>query len=407
MDRTERQKLAIRRWINAGGRATLVATTGFGKTRCSIMLIQSLCRKNKDAKVLIGVPTEVLKEQWIRELVKYKLFSNCEVGIFNTIIKNTYNVDLFIIDEVHLSASPANIYMYECVSYKYLLGLTATWERLDDGHIRLERYMSICDIITLQDALENGWISPYRNYKVWVEVDMSQYNEINRKFQQVFAVFGNDFKLIMYLVQNPKKVKIWAQKHNYPEGQVRGFLAAFMKLLKQRKSFVMSHPKKFEIANRILDARKDKKCIIFSSTVKDAESFKHRAIVLHSKKKKAENKKALENFNALTVGVISAPKCLETGVDVAGLSVGIKLTCNSSETTNVQSIGRVVRKEEGKSAEIFTLVIKNSIEETWFNNANRHQDYITINEDQLDIVLQTGKIETRKKVGVVDLENRY
>jgi hypothetical protein len=53
------------------------------------------------------------------------------------------------------------------------------------------------------------------------------------------------------------------------------------------------------------------------------------------------------------------------------------------------------------------LVIKNSIEETWFNNANRHQDYITINEDQLDIVLQTGKIETRKKVGVVDLENRY
>ena len=136
-----------------------------------------------------------------------------------------------------------------------------------------------------------------------------------------------------------------------------------MRLMRKRKSIVMSHPKKFEIANKILDYRNDKKCIIFSSTVKDAESFKNRAIVLHSQKKKSENKKALEKFNSMDIGIISAPKCLETGVDVKGLSVGIKLTCNSSETTNVQSIGRVVRKEEGKQAEMFTLVVRNTIEE--------------------------------------------
>lgn len=228
----------------------------------------------------------------------------------------------------------------------------------------MEPYLSICDTITLQDALANGWISPYRNYKVWIDVDLSEYQVINKKFQTVFAVFGNDFKLIMDLVKNPKKVKAWAKKNGYVEGQIKGFLATFMRLLRQRKSFVMSHPKKFEIANKILDARKSKKCIIFSSTVKDAEAFKNRAIVLHSKKKKADNKKALEKFNTMEVGVISAPKCLETGVDVSGLSVGIKLTCNSSETTNIQSIGRVVRREEGKFAEMFTLVVKNSIEET-------------------------------------------
>lgn len=63
MTRTERQELAIKRWIKSGGHSCIVATTGFGKTRCSIMLIQSLCKKNPKAKVLIGVPTEVLKEQ--------------------------------------------------------------------------------------------------------------------------------------------------------------------------------------------------------------------------------------------------------------------------------------------------------------------------------------------------------
>lgn len=30
MDRTERQKLCIKRWLGAGGSATVVAATGFG-----------------------------------------------------------------------------------------------------------------------------------------------------------------------------------------------------------------------------------------------------------------------------------------------------------------------------------------------------------------------------------------
>lgn len=170
--------------------------------------------------------------------------------------------------------------------------------------------------------------------------------------------------MIMYLVQNPKKVKIWAKKHGLQEAQVKGYLAVFMRLLRQRKSFVMSHPKKFEIANKILDARKDSKCIIFSATVKDAEMFKKRALTLHSQKKKKENAKILEQFNQMDVGVISSPKALNQGVDVKGLSVGIAITCDSSQTTNVQKIGRICRFEEGKQAEMFTLVVKNSIENT-------------------------------------------
>jgi superfamily II DNA or RNA helicase len=46
--------------------------------------------------------------------------------------------------------------MYECVTYKYILGLSATWERLDGAHQRLEQYMQICDTITLEQALQNG-----------------------------------------------------------------------------------------------------------------------------------------------------------------------------------------------------------------------------------------------------------
>ena len=41
----------------------LCYATGVGKTNTSLMLASSLINKNKNTKVLIAVPTEVLKEQ--------------------------------------------------------------------------------------------------------------------------------------------------------------------------------------------------------------------------------------------------------------------------------------------------------------------------------------------------------
>ncbi len=103
----------------------------------------------------------------------------------------------------------------------------------------------------------------------------------------------------------------------------------------------------------------------------------------------------------------SSPKALNQGVDVKGLSVGVAITCDSSQTTNVQKIGRICRFEEGKQAEMFTLVVKNTIENTWFDNANKNTSYITITEKQLDTVLKNEYLSVRPKKGVVDLEHRF
>ena len=65
-------------------------------------------------------------------------------------------------------------------------------------------------------------------------------------------------------------------------------------MLRKRKDFIQSHPKKIEVAEKILEARKDKKSITFSATIKDAEKFKKYGFVLHSKQKKKENLTLLE-----------------------------------------------------------------------------------------------------------------
>lgn len=48
---------------------------------------------------------------------------------------------------------------------------------------------------------------------------------------------------------------------------------------------------------------------------------------------------------------------------------------------------RVIRKEEDKVAEIFNLVIDDSIETKWFANSHSSTEYITIDEKGLEDVL--------------------
>lgn len=110
-----------------------------------------------------------------------------------------------------------------------------------------------------------------------------------------------------------------------------------MRCLRARKSFIQSNPKKIEIIRKIIDARQDKKTIVFSATIKDAEAIE-RGIILHSHKTKKQNEKAIEEFSAASTGVICTNKALNQGVDIKGLSVGIIASIDSSKITKSQRV---------------------------------------------------------------------
>ena len=135
-----------------------------------------------------------------------------------------------------------------------------------------------------------------------------------------------------------------------------------MRCLQQRKKFVMSHPKKIEIAKKIIAARKDKKIITFSATIKDAESLKV-GYTLHSKKKPKENKAILDEFTKMSCGVLNSSKSLNAGLNIPDINCGIIISGTSSNIDAVQRIGRLVRAQEGKIAEMFVLVIKGTNED--------------------------------------------
>ena len=130
----------------------------------------------------------------------------------------------------------------------------------------------------------------------------------------------------------------------------------WMRMMKKRKDFIQNHPKKLEIAKKIIEARKDKKIMTFSATIKQAESFGF-GYVVHSDKKAKENKQILQEFNNATSGVLHSSKACNTGLDLQGVNCEIIMNTDSSKIKKIQTLGRSIRAEDGKVAEIFTLII--------------------------------------------------
>lgn len=399
MTRDERQEEARIKWLKSGGKGCYVWPTGTGKTIGALKTIKSVIDKYPTVTFLIVVPTDNLKIQWEQNIDNFGLSFNGSVEIINTVVKSNWNVDILCIDEIHLTPTRVFGNVFSCVHYKYILGLTATYTRLDGKEELIKQYCPVIDIITLKEALDNKWISNFKEYAVMLEVDdIATYKQYNKDFVKNFEFFNFDFNLVMSLCgPNGWKNKLALRDKLCPKGseeQKKEVLrniticsAQFMRALQSRKKFINNHPKKLEITRRIIEARPNSKIITFSNNIKMAEAIGIGEVYTgkDSKKKARAN---LEEFNAASIGVINSVKKLVTGSDLKGLNVAIMLGIDSSETRAVQSRGRVIRFEEGKVAEIFNLIIAETVESKWFANSHKNSPYTIIDESGLDAVLR-------------------
>ena len=157
-----------------------------------------MLNKYPSIQVLVVVPTEILKNQWIEQIDFRGLGLNVHVSVINSIAKHGYTCDLLIIDELHTAASNLLINVFSSVKYKMILGLTATFERLDERHKLIEKYCPVIDTITIQEAQLNGWVSKYNEYLVIIDVDdMDVYRNFNKEFTEHFEFFQFRFDLAM------------------------------------------------------------------------------------------------------------------------------------------------------------------------------------------------------------------
>ena len=319
---------------------------------------------------------------------------------------------MLVIDEYHVAAATEMAKVFNCVKYKLILGLTATFERLDGKHVLLEKYCPIVDKVSTLEALANGWISEFKEYQVVIDVDdINDYKQLNKEFQRYFEFFGFDFDKAMKCC-GPEgwKYKLKLRDEMYlgnDESKRKEILQlitinamGLMRTMQKRKAFINNHPKKIEIAKKIMSARPDSKIITFSNNVKMAEALENGEYVYTGKTTKTKGRVMINDYLEGKINHLHSVKKLIEGFNDPATSVAIILGMDSSERRATQARGRVIRRVDGKQAEIFNIVIKDSQEEKWFQSSHKKSNYITIDEHGLEQVLRGEKPELyTKKIG--------
>lgn len=82
----------------------------------------------------------------------------------------------------------------------------------------------------------------------------------------------------------------------------------------------------------------------------------------------------VSQFNTGEIDVIATSKALQQGVTLKGLQNIILVTFQSSSGQLIQTIGRVIRRVEGKVGRVYIIVAKDTYEEKWLTEMQKVKD---------------------------------
>lgn len=371
--RLARQQEVIARWTAAGRRGTLEAVTGFGKTYVALLILKDMHERMPHGTALIIVPTQNLRKQW-SDKCKSMGLDNVTVQVINTAVKRNHECDLLVLDEVHNYTSQVFGTIFERVSYKYILGLTATLDREDMRHYLIEEVAPVIDTVTLKEAVENGYVSKFLVLNLGLrmnEAEDAQYKEIVDAYYEHFALFNNRFNIAMGCLNSAVYRRTYTQSlRGWTEEQVVGKARLWNRAMQARKALIYNSVTKRDAAKTLIEMY-DVPTITFSETVKFAQSLdkvtQPWSKSYHSKIAKGKRQQILDDFSdpKTDTHIIHTARALDEGFDVSGIELAIVCSGSSTPRQDLQRTGRAIRFEEGKLGVIINLYLKDTQDEKW------------------------------------------
>jgi len=360
------QHEALKAWLDAGKRGTVVLPTGSGKTVIAVAAISEL-----KTPTIVIVPTLDLVEQWQRVLTNE---FNIEIGVYGggenvlqPITVSTYDsaylragelgnrFGLIIFDEVHHLPSTGFRHIAEMFAAPYRMGLTATYERQDGLHKDLPRLVGGKVYELSVEHLAGRHLSEYELEKLYVDLTLEEEEE----YERLYKTF------IDYLV---KRNIILRTPHDFTKFIMRSGRdqKARQALLARNKALdiALNSQKKLDALENILLDQPSEPTIIFTQHNKLVHRIAQRFLIpyITHVTPKDERKEILDNFRAGKYRLIVTSKVLDEGIDVPDATQAIILSGTGSTREFIQRLGRILRKREGKKAKLIEIVTRNTAE---------------------------------------------
>jgi|TARA_R110000782_G_scaffold265259_1_gene358871 superfamily II DNA or RNA helicase len=377
------QRKALNAWAAQGWKGSVIAGTGFGKSRVGVLAVAQALKTSENLRALVLVPTNQLQDQFIEEFKKWgyeDLLSSIDVLCYQSAHKlNKEHYCVVVCDEIHLGLSPVHRRFFEQNTYDKLLCLTATVPEEAEYREILINLGPVAYKISLDECVAMGLVADYHVYCIAVELTEEERAEyINHNNQFISA----KYRLGEYAFDRAKAIL------GGKEDGDKGAAAQFMNSIRGRGKVVQTAVSKLGYAKRIADHYKSEKILTFSGSNEftdlmgktlSGESY-------HSKIPKAERREILERFRTGENKILCSTKALDQGFDIKDATIGIIAGLSSKSLPMIQRIGRLIRKDGDKVGKVFILYVKDSQEEVWLDSAvqtikNIHKgelnDYLT------------------------------
>lgn len=156
----------------------VVIPTGTGKSQIVIEDLTNLVKQNKIKNVLIMVPSLKVKDDWGKRLDFLNDYLNIEIKLYNAVFisKSYLNKDYYdyiCFDEAHHAQAFNCKKTLQYFTPRYLIGLTATPERLDGLDLE-EIFGEYETSLTLKDAILKDIVTNIRCYRLKTNIDLSE-----------------------------------------------------------------------------------------------------------------------------------------------------------------------------------------------------------------------------------------
>lgn len=398
------QKVTLKTLKNArteGKKAFLIVfPTGTGKTRIVINDYFALQEEQQDIKLLFLVPTRALTQQTITVFKKEIKKRGLQISINNNFnsqitietysgMSNRYRMyskdyfDYIAVDEAHHAVAPTIGKILSYFNPKYLVGVTATPERLDGKKIE-KIFGEYSSELTLEDAILTNVLVPIRAFRIKTNIDLSEvrYN-------------GKDY------VSSDLQKKIF---------------------LPSRDQIVIDTLKE----HLVNEKEPTRSGVIFCVSIKHAVNFAKRlnsnginARAVSSKDKNSN--KYIKEYSEGKVQFLTTASLLTEGWDSPRTSIIVMARPTMSKVLYLQQIGRGTRKYPGKDALYILDVVDNygPLNAPWSIHAifgiAKYIPYANIletknlpDEDEIhELDGLTEKIISYERINIGTFENEY
>ena len=362
------QRRAVKYFFEHDNKAIYQVATGAGKTVLAIEILKKIHKINPDLKCLIMVPKNVILDVWYNELYKSG-YNIPDIGIFYglgheyakitiTNMQSVKNValelfDIAVLDECHNYSTKRLMKILEH-PFKYMIGLSATVERIDNTHWNLLKLFEYNMFkYSPGEAIYEGVLNSFNFYNIAVEMDLETYEEYLELTKDINAIFqaGGGFARIM--------------RSN------SGMKFKMLSLMNKRKQLINNYYRKFDVAKQICLKHKNEKTLIFNQFNSQTNKLYWHLLdagvqskVIHSGINSINRQKILVDFRKDKFNVLAVTKILDEGYNLPSIEVGIIMAGDSTAKQTIQRLGRVLRKKDKESI-LYQTYCKGTVEEDY------------------------------------------